>query len=112
MDIPWVCFVYCILYLVGEIMKFAETKGRKGEEDLMLLATSKFREVVTMDDVLYMIEHFFRNEDKVYNSDNCQGGSMFLKEVIKVFNKVRHEHDKPCVEFVENFIVEYKKGKI
>lgn len=75
-------------------MKFSTRPGKKKKVDVVLQATSKFKEDVTMDDVLLMASHFFENEERVYNSDKCEGAGMFMDKLIAEYNIKRQMFNK------------------
>ena len=48
-------------------MKFEVRKGKKGEDDLVLLVCTDGYEQITYKDLFTMVKHFYDNEERVYS---------------------------------------------
>ena len=66
--------------------KFDFKKGKKGDDDLVLLVKTDDWEQVVFKDLLTMIKFFFDNEDRIYRPP--AKGSLFLLEAISDLRKL------------------------
>ena len=70
--------------------------------DVVLQATSKFKEEVSMGDVLIMVSHFFENEERIYDGENCMGAGMFMDKLIDEYNAKRRLFNKPTIIAIDD----------
>lgn len=60
------------------------TKRAYGEDKVLLVQTNGW-EAITIDEILYIIEHMFENEERIYpKSHGFMGSDMFFNKIKEV----------------------------
>ena len=70
------------------MVEFQLVKGRKSPNDIMI-KTWSYGEVLSFQDLLFLLDHVFKNEDELYPINRgYRGKCYFLEAILEVYSGV------------------------
>jgi hypothetical protein len=72
-----------------KLIRFNTVNGKKtkfGKDKLLIINTFHTWHIITNEEILYIIDFIFKNEDRIYpQSANFDGRDIFFQEIKKVY---------------------------